>query len=326
MEIMQDLLKPTDSYRGEIRNYGPIGSYAISTLDFDTCVGASSFKSNKKRDVKQITHKIFAESLKLITDPFWIDIFTAASLNQFPPKFSYADGILTYKKGTRNQHLDVSQNPSEAVPACMEFFRINGGLFSPLDIKTANDLQLVRLQEPTPPLTWGSANKKLQECLLSNYVIYMRELMGLSKLEMDKLKQVITLGTINKYFGKHNIHVDNNRIFSIEGLLWDNEKRDFYIDPNLKPNITRSYSRNKDTGPSVDPSEKDMIPTFTGKWDKYVDSLDKKLIKDDRAFKRIIITNQTAPGRRIYLVTTTTRSTDATSTDATSTDDYDSDE
>lgn len=343
MEIGGTILElniPTmgNQMNNQMNNYGRIGSYAISTIDFDTCLMQTSFKSDaksetkttasqrKKRGVKEIVHKIFSDCAMVIKDPFWMEIFTSASMGRFPPKFNYSDGILNYKKGMRNQHLEVSNNPTEAAHACMEFFRSNGGLFSPLDIKTSNELQLVRSQEPVPPLTWALANKKLQECLLSNYVIYMKDIMGLSRLEMEKLRQVITLGIINKYFGKHNIHVDNNRIFSIEGLLWDNERRDFYIDPNLKPNITRTYVRNKEGSSSVDPSEKDMIPTFTGKWDKYVDSLDKKLIKHDRTIKRITITNQTVPGRRIHLVTTTTATTDPTSTDPTSTDDYDSDE
>lgn len=342
MEIGGAILEfpvPTRGFQGnptgnQLGNYGRIGSYAISTLDFDTCLIQTSFKSddnnrNKKKVVKETVHKIFGDCVMVVKDPFWMEIFASASMGRFPPKFTYSDGVLNYKKGIRNNHLEVSHNPSEAAHACMEFFRSNGGLFSPLDIKASTELQSVRAQEPAPPLTWGGANKKLQECLLSNYVIYMKDLMVLNHLEMEKLKQVITLGIINKYFGKHNIHVDNNRIFSIDGLLWDNEGRDFYIDPNLKPNITRTYVRNKEGPSSVDPSQKDTIPTFTGKWDKYVDSLDKKLIKDDRTFKRITITNQTVPGRRIYLVTTATTdatSTDPSSTDPSSTDDYDSDE
>ena len=169
--------------------------------------------------------------------------------------------------------------------------------------------------------------------MLSHYVVRMKELMNLSNMEMEQLRQTIRLGISDKYFGKHNIHVERNRIHSVEGLLWNNEKREFFINPELKPNSTRTYTRNKGGGSVVDPSEKDMIPQFGVKWGKYVESLDRKIMRNNRRARRVTVTQHGSHVKHLHLVktpgsTTCATSTDATenTTDATTTDVTDDDE
>jgi hypothetical protein len=161
-------------------------------------------------------------------------------------------------------------------------------------------------------LTWGDANKKVQECMLSHYVVTMKNVMTLSDNEVEQLRQTIKLGIANKYFGRHNIQVDNNRVHSIGGLLWNNDTRSFYINPELKPNSTRTYSRKKDGPAAVDPTQKDMIPQFTVKWSKYVESLDKKVLQEARRKGRVNINHPGGQVKHLQLVTTTTTMTPMT--------------
>lgn len=314
---------------------GRVGSYAISTVDFDSWMNEPVIqvpqRSRKTRGNKEIIHKIFAECALVTQDPFWADKFNTAALGKFPQKFSYHDGLLTYRKGAKCQSVEVSNNPYEASHACMEFFRSNGGIFSPADEQNSLELQYARAHAvlTQQQLTWGDANKKVQECMLSYYVINMKSLMALSDAEVEQLRQTIRLGIANKYFGKHNIRVENNRIHSVDGLLWNDELRNFYINPQLKPTSTRTYTRKKDGPPSVDPSQKDTIPQFGVKWGKYIESLDKKIVRNNRRQRRIIVNHPGGQVRHLQLVTTsgstvvtTTPYTDVTTTD----DDIDDDD
>lgn len=312
---------------------GRVGSYAISTVNFESWMNEPVVqppqKTRKARGVKEVIHKIFADCATVIQDPFWIDKFNNAAIGKMPHKFAFHDGVLMYKKGAKCHNLDISNNPYEAAHACMEFFRGNGGIFSPLDEQNSLELQYSRAHAvlSQQQLTWGDANKKVQECMLSHYVVTMKSRMNLSDPEVEQLRQTIRLGIANKYFGRHNIQVDNNRIYSIDGLLWNNETRIFYINPELKPNSTRTYSRKKDGPPAVDPSQKDMVPQFGVKWGKYVESLDRKILRTNRRRGRVNINHPGGQVKHLQLVTTptaaTTPQTEITTDDDTVEDDDD---
>lgn len=274
---------------------GQIGSYAISTVAFDSWINQptvqSAAKARKTRATKEVVHKIFQDCATITTDPFWIEKFTNASINKFPPKFSYRDGLLIYKKGAKSYTLEVSSNVYEAAPACVDFMRFHGSLFSPIDERYAQEMQTLRDNSAIIPqdLTWKDSNKKVQECMLSYYMTSMKEIMSLTAVEADQLRQTVKLGLTNKFFGNHNIVVTNNRIMSIGGLLWNAETRTFYIDPTLKPISARTYVRKKDGPAYIDASHKDMVPQFTVRWMKYLESLDKKMVQHNRMKGRINI-------------------------------------
>jgi len=279
---------------------GKVGSYAVSTVDFSDWtnepVTQLPSKLRKPRGTKDVIHKILVECASITDDPFWIDKFRNGSIGKLPPKFNFHDGTLTYRKGAKCNTLEVSNNPYEAATACMEFFRVNGGIFSPTDEQNSLTLQYTRAHAvlDQKELTWELASKKVQDCLLSYYVIDMKKIMNLSLSSSEQLRQTIRLGIGNKYFGKHNILVKSNRINSIQGLLFNTDLLIFYIDPELKPKTTRTYARKKDGTSSVDPSQKDTVPQFGIKWRKYVDSLDKKIIQYSRRLRRVSI-NQPLP-------------------------------
>lgn len=316
----------------QIRNLGgKVGSYAISTVDFDAWANApltqTTTKSRKNKIVKEIIHKIFEECAIVVNDSFWAEKFNAASIGKFPRGFSYHDNVLTFKKGARTFTLDISNNPIEAAYAAMEFFRVNAGIFSPMDEQNSLELQHMRSQTALnqQDLTWGDVNKKMQECLLSNFVVEMQGVMSLTIAEKENLREVIKLGIGDKYFGKHNITVTGGRIQSIAGLLWDNNTRKFYIDPELKPSSSRTYVRNKPGASSTDPTQKDTIPQFFCKWVKFTEMLEKKSIKYNRRTRNLTVNHPGAHGKRLNLVVSTSATTPQTERTVT-TDDEDDDD
>ena len=281
-----------------MKNEGRIGSHAISTIDFsfwaNEPIVQMPHKIKKTKVTKDIIYKIFDDCAVVTEDKFWAEKFNNAAIGKFPPKFSFNDGLLIFKKGAKCLTLEVSNNPYEASNACIQFFHTNGGIFSELDERNSAELQYERTREALnqEPLTWGNANKKVQENILCYYIENMKNLMKLEKSEAEELRQVIQLGIVSKHFGKHNINIENNRIHSITGLLWNAEARTFYIDPNIKPVTSRTYER-KANNQINEPSEKDTIPQFGSEWDKYLDIINKKILINSR--QKITIYHEVEP-------------------------------
>lgn len=278
----------------QIKNFGgKIGSYAISTIDTSSWMNepivSGPPRTRKSRGVKEVLHRIFSDCAGVIEDPFWIEKLNQAAFGKFPAKFSFNDGTLLFRKGTRCYSLEVSNNPYESAHQILEFIRTHGGIFSPTDKQYSIELDLARQMaaRTREKLTWGDASKKMQECLLSYFIMSMKTVMTLSDYEVEYLRQTIRLAISNKFFGKHNIKVEENRIQSIEGLLWNGENRTFYLHPDLKPVAPRSSSQVKDGPPVIDPSQKDMVPQFGIKWQKYIEELDKKIVRNLHRQQRI---------------------------------------
>ena len=308
-----------------------VGSQAISTVNFDSWIKEpivqAPQKNKKTRGVKEIVHKCFSECAEITQDQFWVEKFNNAAIGKFPAKFSFRDGILVHKKGAKNKSLELSNNKYEAASACMEFFRVNGGIFSPTDEQNSIALQCARTQDNSAPqLTWTTANKKLQECLISYYIMNMKHVMGLKNAEVEQLRQSILLGIFNKFFGKHNIRLEDNHIYSIEGLLWNDDTRTFFIDSRLKPVMARKYARKTDGGIIIDSNQKDTVPQFLRNWMKYVDFLDKKVCKVDKQRTSITIhQSNTAIPAHMY-VNTSTKDTSLPDEPETESDDDDDDD
>ena len=189
---------------------GRVGSYAVSTISFDSWmnepVEQGAKRDKKSKASKEIINKIFADCALVINDPFWIAKFNSAAIGKFPRGFSYHDGLLIYRKGAKTKSIEVSSNPYEVAYASMEFFRTNGGIFSPLDQQNSLELQYKRYQTsgPREKLTWGTCNKKTHECMLSDYVLDIKGVMNLTNTQMEQLRQTIRLGISNKLFVKPN--------------------------------------------------------------------------------------------------------------------------
>lgn len=293
---------------------GCVGSYAISTIDLNSFTSEALVrampKGRRNRNAKEVIHKIFAECATAIDDPFWIEKFNLASYGKFPSKFSYNDGTLIYRKGAKSTALELPANKYEAAELCMNFFRSNGGIFSELDQQYSLQVQYDRSQDVATqgPLVWEKLNKKMQECVLSYYVTGMKSVMDLKEKEVDQLLQTLHQGIKTKVFGKDNIHMEQDRIKSIDGLLWNNGERYFFINPEMKPGITRNYNRKKDAVATSASNVKDMMPQFSAKWNKYTETLNKKINTRMRAQRRIRVIHQsiTTPRRTMLITTDTT--------------------
>lgn len=262
--------------------HSKVGSVSITTVNFNswanTPVVAAVAKSKKTR-VKEIINPIFAECAKITEDNFWVEKFNLAAVGKFPANFYYHDNTLTYRKGAKNNKIVLSSNIGEAAFAFMNFLRTNKSIFSPSDEQSTLDTQFNRVSlSNVETLTWEIASKKIKECLISYFIVDMTTMMNLTLDQTNQLREIIQTGIFLNLFDKNNITLNNNRIFSISGLLYDPVNKIFYIDPNLAPSTTRTYTKKKVTNNAP----KDTIPQFDIKWQKYINSyvnqIDKQYI------------------------------------------------
>lgn len=262
-------------------NSGIIGTYAVSTISFDTWISQpviGETKGKKNKIDKEIYNRIFAECTKYIDDPYWMSIFSNAVYGKFPTKFSYREEKLQYKRGTKNHTLEIPTSAYEAKHACIDFFQTYGGLSSPTDKQILQERQFIQAkqaQDNFVALGWDSAGKKTRDSLISFYIEDMKKLMKLNHLETKQLRQTIKLGIHVKILGKHNITISDKRIQAIEGLFFDGEKRNFYINPSLKPLSARKATKVKE-GESVFTGQKDFVPQFNPVWQKFSENLNSR--------------------------------------------------
>ena len=272
-----------------------VGSQAQLTINYSTWENSAPTPSRarKTKAVKEIKHPIFAAAVLTVTDPFWIEKLTNASYGTFPKLFSFADNVLTYKKGKGAKHpsLEISNDPAETAINTMEFMRAHAGIFSSMDSQLSQQLQLALAQDASAsgPLTWANANEKVRDCLLDYYISAMKEVMNLNRAEEENLRRTLHYGITNKLIDKNNIELNNNRIRLVHGLLWDATTRMFTFDPRLQPSPARSASRARGAGANINaagPIQKDTIPQYDKYWKKIIERVEQKARQYDRWTKR----------------------------------------
>ena len=219
-----------------------------------------------KRKAKTVIYPIFTYYANLVSDPFWVDIFTQASYGKMPKKFSFSEMTLCYNKGQKQGARALYQTP-ESAQLAIQFFRTFGTIYSPIDQQTAL-FQHQTCQVEAQPLTWASANRKTKTSLISNYVDEVHQTMQLSEDEAKQLAETIHLGIGAKIFNRDNIGVYQYKIMVIQGLIWDPQVRIFYPDSNLKP--LRSNSRSSTKSKAQTSSKSKGIPTFRTSWNKFL--------------------------------------------------------
>lgn len=248
-----------------------VTSLDINSWNFPQAVTAATPTSTSrgKRKPKDIIYPIFAYYANLVSDPFWVDIFTQSSYGKLPKKFSFSEMTLSYNKGVKRGARALYQTP-ESAQLAIQFFRTYGAIYSPIDQQTAL-FQHQTCQVTSQPLTWASANRKTKTSLISNYVDEIRDAMQLSSKETEQLAETIHLGIGSKVFGRDNIGVQQHKIVVIQGLCWDAQFRMFYPDPNLKPQRSTSRTTTKSKAPSANVKNKGLVPTFRTNWSKFLD-------------------------------------------------------
>jgi len=214
-----------------------------------------------------VVHPIFDECRKLSTDPMWISVFTNASHSKFPRGFSFRDGAITNKQGSKINRLEITGEPQDVMERCMQFFKDKGGIRSENDeveAKKKFDKQMSQIM--TNFDEWKKIPKRIQATLISIYVQDQVNLHRFNSQNRILLLSIINLGFTLGYLDADDIIMKNNRIEFIKGIIVSPPSFEPGRKPHMRKRVASSSSYNEE-----DPKE-DIKIDFWREWEKYLDS------------------------------------------------------
>ncbi len=241
-----------------------------------TVTGTTGGVKRRRGRNKHVVHPLFAECATICQDPFWVNILTEAAYGKFPKRFSFQNGNLTHRKGTREMSRTLSTVPAEALASIIDFFRRYESLNSEADkrasyISAAVDVGHGALLDQ---MVWDNYNSHTQQILIRDFIERMTVDYQLSPYESSDLKYNIGHGVFLGTLTGNNIIVADRKIQYINGLHMNpagtNGQRSFYLDPTLVATKIPTKRKEVLTDLSVRIPAKDQIPGFHKKWSKYL--------------------------------------------------------
>lgn len=266
------------------------GSYAVTTvykIPWTQVKKVPEKTKGKKKPTDKIINPIFLSCSERLEDPYWKDIFENASRNKFPRGFMYKNSLLTHKKGTRIQRIEIPDSVSEALSLCLSFFKQAAGLMSEMDReKMQREISQELLDKyALEKISWKDIKKeKVRNLLINEYIRDVAIKLNLNHEGFVELSTLIHKGFLFKRFIKNDVIFEQGKVIGINGLIIDYEKASYHIDSSIQPKKSRS-NRSAVTAPTIDLTETDTeVETKSNLclmkvWYKYLDSLSKKCVK-----------------------------------------------
>jgi hypothetical protein len=213
----------------------------------------------KSRVKKTVVHNIFEKFIEYTTDPFWISIFTKASHGKLEKNFTFREGVLAYKRGTKTTNYLLSDDILQALIEVKSFMYANGNIVSPLDMEI--DPEIYEEVEQHWSLTTNSLSDikqdRFKQYLINLYIDSEIEKNQLGQANGILLKEVIHLGLLFQNISNSDFHVEKGRITSVEKLEYIPDTKKYYIRQDIV--------KKKRTERKIVPVEKDY---FISSWQK----------------------------------------------------------
>ncbi len=241
-------------------------------------------KGRKIRAPPTIVNPVFERCADLTDDPFWKKIFAEASQGKFTRGFSYRNGQLSHKRGTKIQKIQISDSPVEALTTCLDFFKTAAGLRSAIDQERERQQIEEQLLESYSAnnMTWMEIRKKkknLPGLYISTFIRTVGDSMGLSEHQRKQLTTVINIGLLLGYLSDEAIEFDG-AIRGIQGLSYNEEKKEFVLDIQGAPPKIRL--KTVPDAVLLDPNSKSMQTSsmnsvsFIDLWEKFLEGLNEE--------------------------------------------------
>ncbi len=253
------------------------GSYAVTTVYKMPWVKKKTpvVKTRKKRAEKKIIHSIFQKCSKLTEDKYWISIFNDCSRGKFPRGFLYKNGMLSSRKGNKNSRVLIPESGPEAFSICVSFFKSSGGLMSGTDRKRLQEEEEEKLlgEKNIRNMMWKDIKtQKIKDLLISEFISSIAKSGHFDKNQKKELSTTIKKGFMLKYFKSNNITMEQGKITSIKGLIYNKKDEEYIIDPKL----TAKRHTKKIKGLGIERIETKPRVSFIDMWGKYLDGLEKE--------------------------------------------------
>ena len=181
--------------------------------------------------MKSIIYSVFLQCSLIQTDLFWKDIFSDLCYGVAPyPAYIYNDYILCGSKGREFSYRipDVHDEDDKSLYVSIsndviDLFNNKLNIFSNSEIQRKYRL-FQELSEEIREMrntSWVQIRKKnIQDLILDNFIIEMKNKHGLSLSEMKRLHSRINMCLLFKTILPRDIEYSNGKIHSIKGVLF----------------------------------------------------------------------------------------------------------
>jgi hypothetical protein len=211
---------------------------------------------------KEIVYPIFLECMQYTKEPFWASVFESLAFGQSPfGCFFNKNSLCCNYKDKEFSYRIEKKNPEELYNDVYNLLAKKLGLLSTRD-KLKKKLEFYNLEDSlkTTNKTWSAIRKKnIKDLIIENFVIEMKNKYGFDIKQSRNLLSTIFIGMIFKVFSVKDIHYQDGKILSIDGISFKKKQviveRDIYdiennfrkcvlIDKNLMSNNWEKYLEN----------------------------------------------------------------------------------
>lgn len=195
----------------------------------------------------KVTHKIFQDCLAYTNDPFWRDKLDRAS-REVLPGFVYRDGCMYVKKKSKTKKdicMILPQDPAEATATFISFMNSMGQYSDDQMVEMGDQTQSWQTQVSNDEVkSWSKVDKGSRRDYIARYVQRMTQENNLTLAQAKSLQDAVNLGITLGCYDKDNILVMGNRIESISGIAYNEERSAFCIDPSIFDKKCKSILKN----------------------------------------------------------------------------------
>lgn len=189
-----------------------------------------------KKGKNNVVYPIFLDCIKYISDEFWKGIFEDLSIGKCP-KSIYISGGTIYSSNKKKSFSYIiptereNKSPKEMFTELRELLISNTTICSSTDVSMKKEElkeRKVDEDEVTDSTTWSKIRKKnTRELFIIRFVIRMKKKFNLSWTTARHLYSLIQIGFIYKTQTSKDVNFKNKRIESIEGIVFDENKKCF---------------------------------------------------------------------------------------------------
>jgi len=183
----------------------------------------------KHRVQKKIANKHFEDMRKFNSEYFWDNILVKFSRNIFYKEFRYIGNTLYYKIKSKNFKDELFIDPDNIEETLNNFknFLRNKGIMPKSEVNE-NFSSLIS-EDKEQIKSWKEAGKN-QIYLLYDFFNEKKEQLKLNKNEYNNLQSLLKLSIYNNILTNNDIVIEDEKIKSINYLLWDKKERKFSLD------------------------------------------------------------------------------------------------
>lgn len=213
------------------------GGYAVTTQKtmswLNTPVKQSKTRGRKHGTQQTIVNEIFSLCSDMTDDTFWKKILAQCSYGKFPRGFSYRNGFLMHKRGTKVLKVQVLDSDiEEAYDIITTFFRNESGLRSQKDTEREHEISEEQIRDyiSLEQCEWSELRTKVQKQLIQTFISTIIKNEHLTSEQGKMLTSFINIGFMLKYFDKSSVVYVKGVVVGINGLARDLETGTFILD------------------------------------------------------------------------------------------------